>query len=94
MIKGGKQEKQVDGEANVEELARRAQWQTKVWMSSPVTKPNIGNKWKTCSCPMAHAQVEFAAQTTVHTVRTVRVAQCCAHIMAMKTRKIHIQLAT
>ena len=30
-------------EASFEEHARRAQWQTKVWMSSHVTKPNIGS---------------------------------------------------
>ena len=42
----------------------------------------------------AHAQVEVAAQTTAHEVRTVCVAQSCAHVKAMKTVKIHFQLAT
>ena len=40
------------------------------------------------------AQVEVAAQTAAHAVRTVCVAQSCAHVMAMKTMNIHIQLTT
>ena len=93
-IKAGQQEKQVVGEtspreASFEELARRAQWQTKVWMSSQVTKPNIGSplehgwerksgklvpvQWRQSSWKVssAHAQVEFAAQTTVQSERFV-----------------------
>ena len=49
------------------------------------------SSWKVSS---AHAQVEVAAQTTVHAVRTVCVPQSCAHVMAMKTVEIHFQLAT
>ena len=48
------------------------------------------NSWKVSS---ADAQVEVAAQTTVHAVRIVCGAQSCAHVMAMKIVK-HIQLAT
>ena len=46
-IKAGQQERQVSAklpssEASLEDVGRRAQWQRKVWMSSHVTKPNIG----------------------------------------------------
>ena len=103
-------------ETSFEELARRAQWQTKVWMSSNLTKPNIGSHWSmdgkekvenlypstakvqwrqsSWKVSSAHAQLKVAAQTTAHAVSTVCVAQSCAHVMAMKTVKIHIQLAT
>jgi len=49
------------------------------------------SSWKVSS---AYAQVKLSAQTTVHAVRTICVAQNCAHVLAMKTVKIHIQLAT
>ena len=59
------------------------------------SRKRVPVQWRQCSWKVlsAHAQVEFAAQTTVHAVRTVHVAQCCAHVMAIKTVKIHIQLA-
>ena len=49
------------------------------------------SSWKVSS---AHAQVDIAAQTTTHAVRTVCVAYSCAYVMAMKTVTIHILLAT
>ena len=49
------------------------------------------SSWKVSS---AHAHVEVAAQTIVYAIITVCVAQSCAHVIAIKTVEIHIQLAT
>ena len=99
-------------EASFGELARRVQWQTKVWMSSHVMKPNIGSplehgwerksrklvpfQWRQSSWKVssAHAQVEFAAQTTVQSEQFVLHRAVHMYVMAMKTVKSHIKLAT
>ena len=51
-----------------------------VWLSTSEVQWHQSS-WKV---PSIHAQVEVAAQSVVHAVRTVCIAQSCGHVIAIK----------